>query len=173
MDKLALDLYAILFVGSEGVEKETIAQKLSISVPDLETLAQTLNDTVLKEHSPLMIRSFGDSYELLTRGEFKEIIKDTVPVKKEALSDEARETLAIIAYKQPITKKEIDDMRSCDSEKTLAKLLKHNFIKQVRSKEDQGRPAIYMTTDKFLQTYNLPSLASLPPMKAILGLTTE
>ena len=164
-NKIVMAIYAVLFVSSEPVAKDKLQTSMKLTSEELEIALQDLTK-VLKESSPLTLQEIENSVQLVTRPEFSANIRETlnnIP-KKIKLSQESLETLTIIAYKQPITKAEIDELKGVDSEKTLYRLSKYGLIKTIGSLSRPGMPVIYQTTTRFLKVFGLRSLADLPPI---------
>ena len=109
---------------------------------------------------------FGDSVQLTTRAEYAPYIERLLqPVQKQSLSQAAMETLSIIAYRQPVTKAEIEAVRGVKCDYSVSSLLHKELICEMGRRESLGRPILYGTTTKFLQHFGIESLNELPPMK--------
>ena len=138
-------------------------QALDVSLNEFTEIMNDLSKS-LAQHSPLMVSKYGDLIALETRPEFSEFGRRFLceKNKKHKLSKEAMETLAIIAYRQPITKKEIEKIRSCDCEKTISSLLSWRLISALGRTDEPGNPMLYKTTDAFLHHFGLRSISDLP-----------
>ncbi len=159
-----LDLYAMLFVKSDGMDHAVILDYLELDDAGLDGLLRTLDD-ILRESSPLMIQEAGTSLRLVTRPEYAETLARLRSRKVAPLSDAARETLMIVAYFQPCQKKRIDDIRGIDSERSLSKLIDLGLVRRFSDTKRPVRSALYFTTVLFLEKFGLKSLADLPPLK--------
>jgi segregation and condensation protein B len=114
----------------------------------------------------LVIQKFGNSYQITTKKENYEFIQSLLQTTvNKSLSTAAMETLSIIAYKQPVTKVEIELIRGVKCSNVIKGLLDKNLIKEVGRLDKPGRPAIYSTTDEFLRHFGLNSINELPALK--------
>lgn len=159
---------AILYTAGEaGVTLSDLAQVLSISEAacrqQLEVFTQKLaND----DQRGLMVRAADDRYYLLTKPEYGDTLKRYFAgPPTQALSQAALEVLAIIAYQQPITRIEIDEVRGVQSSGSLTTLASRQLIKEAGRKDAPGRPILYATTPFFLDYFGLSDLSALPPIK--------
>ena len=168
--KLAMVLYAVLFISAEPIPKSDIITQLKITEENLSEGVSCLKN-ILESHSPIEIQETATSLVLRTTAEYSQYIEAITKIKKQKpkrLSEAAMETLAIIAYRQPITKTEIDSVRGgSDSEKTLSTLIKYGLIKIIGNLRKPGEPMLYQTTEKFLLHFNLKSLSDLPSMEEV------
>lgn len=141
-----------------------------INEPDVteELVQQVLNELQMEyfQRSAIEIRQVAEGYSMATKPEYSEYVrrlyKDRTMLK---LSPAAIETLAIIAYRQPITKTEIEETRGVDCTAVLETLLERKLIRIVGRKETIGRPLLYGTTQEFLKYFGLNSLSDLPPLE--------
>lgn len=162
-------LLSVLFVAGDGIEKDFIAQKLNVEVKEVESAIKELE----KEYNGakgIHIISFKNKVQLASNPLFAEDISTVLnPIREKALTRAALETLAIIAYKQPITKLEIEDIRrvnNCDY--AIQILSDQNMIEVVGRKDAVGKPLLFGTTDNFLKRFNLGDLAQLPDYEGLL-----
>lgn len=157
-----MGIYAILFASPGPVSQRDIIDKLRIPPQSFTDGLKQLND-ILSTTSPLRIRYFEEMMQLETRPEYADyIVTVTGRQKKKPLSKEALETLSVVAYKQPVTKAAVDDVRGVDCEKTLDTLVECGLIRRTGRLDQLGAPILYQTTDLFLQVMGLRSLAELP-----------
>jgi segregation and condensation protein B len=161
-----MSIFAILFASGSPVPLDAISEALDIAPGILETHIGELKD-FLQKSTPLFIQEIEDAVVLKTRVEFGECIAKThkITPKRKKLSDQALETLSIIAYRQPITKNEIDRMRGSDSERTLRTLLESGLVSAGGNLDKPGNPLIYVTTALFLERFNLRAISELPSME--------
>lgn len=125
-----------------------------------------INFDLQKTNRPYQIIKAANGYQFCTRREYGELINNLVKTKtKRRFSNAALECLAIIAYRQPITKPEIDQIRGVNSNEVVNSLLEKDLIMQVAQKETIGKPWMYGTTDEFLKAFGLNSLEELPKLK--------
>ena len=153
---------AILFVAGEGVEKEYLAQKLDVDLKKLEKVLKELEDECSTENGIHLIR-YKNKIQFSSNPNFASYISDVLsPVREKSLTRAALETLAIIAYKQPVTKLEIEDIRRVNCDYATQALLDQNMIEIVGRKVAVGRPLMFGTTEAFLKRFNVESIESLP-----------
>ena len=152
-------------VGDEGITAEQAATALDIT-PEL---AAEYFDDLMKEYTDdsrgIEIASFGGVYRFLSKAFVHEYAKRLFQISKQAtLSQAALETLAIIAYKQPITRVEIEEIRGVGADMMLRKLLARDLIKESGRSEAAGRPILYEVTEEFMNSFKLLSLKELPEL---------
>jgi len=153
---------AILFVAGEGVEKSLLAEKLDVPESKIEYVLSDLK----KEYSGdngIHIITYKDKVQLTSNPNYATQISDTLsPVREKSLTRAALETLAIIAYKQPITKLEIEDVRRVNSDYAVQALIDQDMIEIVGRKDAVGRPLMFGTTENFLKRFNISDVKDLP-----------
>ncbi|NMB33114.1 MAG: SMC-Scp complex subunit ScpB [Clostridium sp.] len=163
-EKMGL-IETILFVSGEALPVKRVAGFLDMSPNQTEKLLDKLSDTFNFERRGLQIIKVNDCYQLATRPEYGEYIENFFgTVKKQTLSQSVLETLAIIAYRQPITRMDIELIRGVRCEYTLGVLLNKGLVKEVSRLDAPGKPILYGTTDIFLKTFGFSSLDELPPV---------
>lgn len=161
---------AILFVAGEPVRVEEIAKALDVSVAEVEKALTALRDMYDFGQRGFMLRRFGSHVQLATRALYAEdIVHLLQPVQKQSLSQAVMETLAVVAYKQPVTRAEIELVRGVKCDYSVQVLMNRGLIQEVGRKEALGRPILYGTTDSFLSHFGLGTLEDLPPMPEIDG----
>ena len=164
--KLKCIIEAILFVAGEPVCVEDLAHALDLTVGELSAALDQLRDEYDLDARGVRLARFGDSVQLTTRAEYAPYIERLLqPVQKQSLSQAAMETLSIIAYRQPVTKAEIEAVRGVKCDYSVSSLLHKELICEMGRRESLGRPILYGTTTKFLQHFGIESLNELPPMK--------
>lgn len=164
MTKIA-QLEALLYVaGDNGIESTNLCELLQIGKPALRELTKSLQEKLQKNpDSGLQIQQLNDSYKLTTRAEVSKTIENFFQKDlTKSLSQSALEILSIIAYKQPITRIEIDEIRGVNSSGALQTLIWRGLVRINGKKEAPGHPNLYVTTDYFLQYFGYQSLADLP-----------
>ena len=160
-----MTLFALLFYRSW--EKSALRSMLNVDSKTLGNLIDSL-DQHLRCYTPLQVLKDGDTVSLATAPEYSEILNRVLTeTQKSGLTKAQMEVLAVIAYKQPVTKAEIDRLRGVDSEKPLHALRQLGFVEVKGPLSKQGSPLVYVTTRKFLQFFNLRSLRDLPPLDHI------
>lgn len=167
MDKKEIKsiIEALLFVWGDPLSLKDISYILEIDEKKTKEIICEMIDEFNFERRGIKIVQIKDSYQLGTRPEhFKWIEKLNIPKTKKNLSNAALETLSIIAYRQPITKSEIEAIRGVRCDKALDTLLEKEIIEEKGRLDKTGRPIIYGTTKQFLRYFGLKSLNELPPL---------
>lgn len=163
---------AVLFTAAKPVTVQELKRSLSgFSPAKIETIIQELQAEYIKEGRSFRIQEIAGGFECSTDPQYAPwILKLELQRKVKQATQSALETLAILAYKQPVTRAEIEDLRGVDVSGVLATLLDRNLIRIVGKKEVPGRPFLYGTTDKFLEHFGLKSLKELPDISEIKSL---
>lgn len=158
---------ALLFVaGDDGLTARQLAQCLDIDVIDVEAgLSELETQYNESESSGITVKQLAGTYQLTTKPELASTIKKLVeqPASK-ILTTASIEVLAIIAYKQPIARVEVEDLRGVKSEKPLQTLVSRGLIQEIGRVEGTGRAILYGTTKEFLNYFGLKNIAELPPL---------
>lgn len=155
-------LRSVLFVAGEGVEKEYLAEKLDVSIKELEKALTELEKECSGECGIHLI-CYKNKVQFSSNPNFANYVSDVLsPVREKSLTRAALETLAIIAYKQPVTKLEIEDIRRVNCDYATQALLDQNMIEIVGRKDAVGRPLMFGTTEAFLKRFNIESVDALP-----------
>ena len=169
MSKLA-EIEALLFVaGEDGLRVRQIAELLSIPPTGVTQSLEKLAEKYQKdEDSSLALLETSNTYKIVTKQEFAELLREysKAPINQ-SLSRAALETLSIIAYKQPITKVEVDEIRGVNSSGAISKLQIFDLIRENGKKEVLGRPNLYVTTDYFLDYMGINHLEELPKVEEV------
>ena len=162
-------LEGLLYVeGDLGITLEQVSEILNISLDSAKDLVLSLKEEYIKEDRGLRINFLGNSIKLTTKEEHKEYFQKLLESpKNNVLSPQALETLAIIAYNEPITRMQIDEYRGVDSIYVLRRLLAKGLIKECGRSDLPGRPILYKTTDEFLDYFNLSSKDDLPKIELL------
>lgn len=154
---------AILFTMGESVEAEKIAAAIDHDVDTTVKIIHNMMDKYEAEDRGIKIIELDKSFQLCTKQEFYDnLIKVCSQPRKYTLSDAALETLSIIAYKQPITKLEIEKIRGVNSDRAVNKLIELELAKEVGRLDAPGRPMLFGTTEEFLRTFGVQSIDELP-----------
>src|SRR5512143_2890043 len=160
---------ALLFASGEPLSLSAINKATSLSEQDIREIMRELISEYGDRNSGIIIAEIADRYEMATDPELAAWIRRMKNVHvSNKLSQPSIETLSIIAYKQPITKVEIDQLRGVNSDAAVKSLLDKRLIKIIGKKESPGRPFLYGTTREFLQYFGLKNLAELPPLSDFL-----
>lgn len=163
-------VHGIIFVsGIEGVSREQLANSLVVSLHEIdETLQQLKLNLQNDEDSPVELANFNEQYRLVTKFELKDDVEHYAQSPfTQKLTRAAIETLAIVAYRQPITRLTIDEIRGVSSANVLQKLLTRDLIKEVGRLEAPGRPVLYGVTNYFMDYFGLKSLDELPQLQPL------
>jgi segregation and condensation protein B len=157
---------ALLFASSSSVSINQLASVLDIHPSEVETALQELEASYKNSNPPrfLRLQKFQNRYQLTTAAEVAPLIEQFFGLEYTSrLSQAGLETLAVIAYRQPITRPQIDAIRGVNSDGVLKTLLSKGLIQEVGRAEAPGRPILYSVTTEFLQYFGLNSLDELPP----------
>lgn len=169
MSRLA-ELEALLFIaGEEGLSLRQMAEILDLPATGVSQSLEKLTDKYLAdEASSLALLQSSNKYRLVTKEEHAELLRrySRTPINQ-TMSRALLETLSIVAYKQPITRVEVDDIRGVNSSGAMTKLLAFDLIQDVGRKEVLGRPRLYATTDYFLDFLGINSLEELPEISEL------
>lgn len=174
MDDLKNIVESLLFVAEEPLTVEQIKQVLSL--PDTKMIRQTLNELMADyegRQGAFTLYEVAGGYQFRSRPEYVPWIRRLLQPKPSRLSKAALETLAIIAYKQPMIRSDVEHLRGVDCGGVLRMLLERKLIRVLGRKEIPGRPLIYATTKQFLQVFDLKNLKDLPSPKEIEALGIE
>lgn len=162
----AAALEAILFASGEPVSKDRLAVALGVMKDDIEKLSVSLEARLDMDDSGIRLARIGDKLQLVTKSEFADRICAALETRKPpALSQQAMETLSVVAYRQPVTKAYIEQVRGVESSYTVSSLADKGFIEPCGRLEAPGRPLLYKTTDMFLRVFGLASLEDLPVLE--------
>ena len=156
---------AILFVAGEAVEIRELARALDQSEKQIRKTLSELESEYDFNQRGFMIKRFGDKVQLATRPLYAEdVVRLLQPVQRQSLSQAAMETLAVVAYRQPVTRAEVEQIRGVKCDYSLQSLTAKGLIQEVGRKETIGRPILFGTTDEFLSRFGLENLEGLPPL---------
>lgn len=165
LKQLEAQIEAILFTMGEAIELDRIAEALEHDEETIRRVVHNMMDQYEKEERGIQIIELDDALQLCTKPSlYESIIKITHVPKKHILTDVLLETLSIIAYKQPITKLQIEAIRGVKSDFGVNKLIEYNLICEMGRMDAPGRPILFGTTEEFLRSFGLQSLESLPVM---------
>ena len=156
-------LEAILFVAGEPVAVADLAQALEVSEMEIMHAVEELQREC--ERRGVTIHRYGDHLRMETRSEYAPYVERLLqPVQRQTLSQTAMETLAVIAYRQPVTKGEVEQVRGVKCDYSVQSLLHKGLIREAGRKEALGRPILYATTDRFLEHFVISDIRELPPL---------
>lgn len=167
---------SLLFVaGDEGISLQMICDATGFDRPATLLLLEKLSNSYRDNpDSAIELRDNDQIYRLVTKSELAEVVKRyfEAPLST-SLSNASLETLAIIAYKQPITRVEIDQVRGVNSTGSIQRLLVRDLIQEQGRKDEAGRPILYGTTNSFLNYFNLKTIQDLPQLKEVEALMND
>ena len=167
MNNLLGALEGILFVvGDEGINLSTLCSIMGIEEENAKELLLTLKKSYENDDRGIRISYLGDAFKLTTKQEHKDYYeKLVVNPETNTLSQAALEVLAIVAYNQPITRSEIDELRGVSCVHIIRKLIAKGLLKEAGKSDMPGRPNLYKTTSEFLDYFGLATIEDLPEIK--------
>ncbi len=155
----------LYIVGDEGVRAEQIALVLDISLEDANVILENIRNKYASELFGIELVDYGSVYKFISKKSVFPYAQELFhTAKPNTLSQSALETLAIIAYKQPITRVEIEELRGVGADMMLRKLLARGLIREAGRSEAPGRPILYEVTEEFMDSFKLYSLSELPDL---------
>ena len=161
-------LEGLLFLaGDEGITLSRIKEILEIEDDELNKVIENLEKEYDNKNRGIKLELLGNKLKLTTKKEHKEYYERLVETDDSILSQSSLETLAIIAYNQPITRASIDEIRGIDSSYVIRKLVLKNLIKDLGRSDAPGRPILYGVTDEFLDYFGLSSIDELPKLEEV------
>ena len=161
---------ALFFVSDEPLTASILAQALEVDRRTAERLCDQLARDLEERGSGLVLRNVAGGWRLFTHPDTAPVVERFVLSSRQArLTKASLETLAIVAYKQPVTRHQISAIRGVNSDGVLRALMDRGIIEESGREETPGRPALFATTPSFLERLGLPSLASLPSLAPLLG----
>lgn len=156
---------AMLFVSGEPLTLREIAINLELTPKYVEDLLKELMESYNEKERGIKLINIDGAYQLVTKPEYSSYIQKLLKKnKRQSLSQASLESLAIVAYKQPITRIDIDEIRGVKSESAIQRLIEKDLIKEVGRLEVPGRPILYGTTEEFLRQFGLGDLKELPSL---------
>ena len=163
IEKTEAAIEAILFTMGESVEAEKIAVAIEHDVDTTVRIIHNMMDKYENEDRGIKIIELEGSFQLCTKEEYYDnLIRICSKPRRYTLTDAALETLSIIAYKQPVTKIEIEKIRGVNSDRSVNKLVELELVKEVGRLDAPGRPMLFGTTEEFLRTFGVGSIDELP-----------
>jgi len=159
---------AILFVSGDAVEIREIAKALEITELEAVNAVDELQREYDRDRRGMMISRYGGHLKMETRADYAPYVERLLsPIQRQSLSQAAMETLAVIAYRQPVTRLDIEEIRGVKCDYSVQSLLQKGLIKNVGRKEALGRPYLYATTDFFLEHFGITDIRELPPLPEV------
>lgn len=159
---------SLLFLSGNGLKVSDIAAQLEVKTSDVNAAVKRLKEKYGGK-SGIHLLSYNGKIQFASNPAYSDVIACVLnPIRERDLSNAALETIAIIAYRQPVTRLDIEQIRGVNSEYTVQMLLKNNLIEVVGRKEAVGKPLLFGTTDEFLKRFQLESLDELPDYETLL-----
>ncbi len=156
-------LEAVLFAGGDPVSIERLAQIFDITKTEVGVVVDQLEARLAQNNSSFQLCRVGDSVQLCTKKEYSEPVQKLLEIKRTSpISKAALEALSIVAYKQPVTKTYIEQVRGVDCSGIISTLLQRELIEECGRLDAPGRPILYQTTYNFLRCFGLESIEDLP-----------
>ncbi len=161
--KVKATIEAILFTMGNSVELDKIAMAVELDKEEVRSIIKEMIKDYDCDERGIKIIELEDAFQLCTKKEYYEsLIKVAKVPKKQVLSDALLETLSIIAYKQPVTRLEIEKIRGVSSEKAINRLMEFDLCKELGRLDAPGRPMLFGTTEEFLRVFGVQSIDELP-----------
>jgi segregation and condensation protein B len=168
------DLESLLFVSDEPVSSTVLAQALDVERREADELCEELSRTYRERGAGIVLRNIAGGWRLTTHPDAAPVLEQYVLASRHArLTKAALETLAIVAYKQPVTRHQVSAIRGVDANGVLRALVDRGLVGEVGREDAPGRPMLYGTTPDFLERLGLPSLSAMPPLAPLLGIDED
>lgn len=159
---------AILFTMGESVEVSRLAAVIEEDVKTTKGILKEMEEQYAQEERGISLTWFEDSVQLCTKAQMYEyLIKIAKAPRKMSLTDTVLETLSIIAYKQPVTRAEIEKVRGVSCDHAINKLLEYDLVTELGRLDAPGRPLLFGTTEQFLRCFGVKSLEELPELSPV------
>lgn len=156
---------AILFTMGEAVEAARLAEVIEESVNDTKKILYEMIERMEKENRGITIIELEDAFQMCTKTNmYEDLIKIAKAPKKYVLTESVLETLSIVAYKQPVTRTEIEKVRGVNCDHAINRLIEFGLVTEIGRLDAPGRPLLFGTTEEFLRRFGLRSLEALPKM---------
>ena len=162
------ELEALIFAATEPISAAAIRRVFADLTPArLEEAVAAINADLAHGGRPYEIVGVAGGYQFRTRPEYGELLAGAQPERRVRLSKAALETLAVIAYRQPVTRPEIEELRSVDCGAVIRSLMERDLVRIVGRRDAPGRPPLYGTTSIFLETFGLRTLRDMPSLREV------
>ena len=167
MEQTKAAIEAILFAMGDSVALSDLAQALELPPEQVKDLLHEMMERYREEDRGIALLELEDHYQLCTKTEYYDVlIRLAAAPKKAVLTDVMMETLAIVAYRQPVTRMEIERIRGVKSDHAVNKLLEYGLIEEAGRMNAPGRPILFVTTEEFLKRFGLSTLQQLPHLQS-------
>lgn len=168
LQKLEAAVEAILFTMGESVEVSRIAKAIERDTETTRKLVRSLMQKYQEQDRGIQIIELENSFQMCTKQEYYDyLVRIAMEPKKPVLTDVMLETLSIIAYKQPVTKLEIEKIRGVKCDHAVNKLVEYNLVQEVGRLDAPGRPILFGTTEDFLRNFGIHSTDDLPVISPV------
>lgn len=173
IEKVENVLEALLFVSGDGLKVSDICEQLELQKSEVTAAVKKLQKKY-NESSGIHIISYNGKLQLASNPAYSDVLSVVLnPIKEKALSNPAMETLSIIAYRQPVTRLEIEHIRGVNCDYAIQALLKNNLIEITGRKDTIGKPLLFGTTETFLRKFGIENIEALPNRDALLAKIKE
>jgi len=173
MENLNQIIESILFVAGDSVSFFDIADKLQVEIEDVKNAINQLKTEKEQVNSGIQVLIFNEKAQLCSNPDYATQVSEVLnPIKEKALTKAVLEVAAIIAYKQPITRLEVENVRGVNSDYAINALVENNLIEIVGRKDAVGKPLLFGTTDNFLKKFGLSDIADLPDYEELVNSIT-
>lgn len=161
---------AVIFASGDPISAERVCEAVGVDTDTFEKCVKNISERYADKSCGIELVELDGSYQICSKSDFYEEIRTALKLRSNAvLSDVAMETLAIVAYNQPVTKSFIEDVRGVDCSYIVGSLCEKRLVEERGRLDIPGRPLLYGTTDNFLRCFNLNSLADLPKLPRLEG----
>ena len=168
MKQIEAAIEAILFSAGESVEVGRIAKAIGHDVATTEKIIRNMMLKYQEEDRGIKIIELEHAFQMCTKQEYYEyLVEIALQPKKAVLTDVMLETLSIIAYKQPVTKQEIEKIRGVKCDHAINKLVEYNLVQELGRLDAPGRPLLFGTTEEFLRNFGVQSTEDLPVINPV------
>ncbi|MCR4652081.1 MAG: SMC-Scp complex subunit ScpB [Eubacterium sp.] len=161
-------LEAVLFAMGESVDVAKLAQVIDKTPYQTQKILEKMREKYERPESGIMLLELNGSYQLCTKKQYyDDLIVIAKQPKKPQLSDVVMETLSIVAYKQPVTKAQVEQIRGVSSDHAINKLMEYDLIRELGRLDVPGRPILFGTTENFLRYFGVESTEQLPQLSPV------
>lgn len=173
MSLLSNQIEAVLFVSGKEIEESFIKEKLNADTKDFNKAVAELQDKYSGDNGIHLLR-FNKKLQFATNPQYSAEVEAVLnPIKEKELTNAMLETLAIIAYKQPVTRLDVEEIRSVDCSYSVQNLVRLGLVEVVGRKETIGKPLLFATTDDFLKRFSISNVSDLPDYETLLAKLQE
>lgn len=173
MSLLSNQIESVLFVSGKEIEEAFIKEKLNADTKDFNKAVAELQDKYSGDSGIHLLR-FNKKLQFATNPQYSAEVEAVLnPIKEKELTNAMLETLAIIAYKQPVTRLDVEEIRSVDCSYSVQNLVRLGLVEVVGRKETIGKPLLFATTDDFLKRFSISNVSDLPDYETLLAKLQE